>query len=79
MSKNKKKKKTIYIDDGRTIADMSSVSSAPLAGRSSTSSWKERAKTYFSSVKLMILPMLLVLGLIGIAFLMLYLLFSLAL
>ena len=79
MSKNKKKKskKTIYYDDGRSIADMSAI-----GGKSQKSSYrfgfKEKMRTYFESVKLMILPMLLTIGIIGVAFLILYILLSLA-
>ena len=78
MSKKDNKKKTVYYDDGRTIADMSDLYPSRRASRPSISTWKERARTYFESVKLMILPMLLVLALISVAFLLLYVLFSFA-
>ena len=83
MSKDQKKKdnKTVYIDDGRTIVDMSAFggsSKKPNNRGPIGSGFKDKMRTYFESVKLMLLPMLLVLGLIAIAFLILYLLLSLA-
>lgn len=74
MSKKKKKKKekVRYIDDGRTIADMSAV-----GGRRSyeynkgrkRSSFKEQRKTYFEAMKMMFVPMLVTIGIISAAFL----------
>ena len=80
MSKNnrKKKEKIKYIDDGRTIADMSGTSRAnPLLGNSSLSSprGKRRAstrevwQTYWAAVKTMFFPMLVVMMIITAAFL----------
>ena len=80
MSKknSKKKEKIRYIDDGRTIADMSGTSRQnPLLGNSSISSprGKRRAstrevwRTYFAAVKTMFLPMLVVMMIITAAFL----------
>ena len=77
--KKKKKTKTEYYDDGRTISDMSMFGTSGKPKSSSpVSSWRERFRTYFESVKMMILPMLVTLALIGVAFLLLYLLLSLA-
>ena len=63
MSK-KKKEKITYIDDGRTIADMSGISGGPrLSGNQygrPRSSAKEIWKTYLGAVKMMFFPMLLV-------------------
>lgn len=76
MSKNKKKKKkTVYYDDGRTIADMSSITGRPSAAP--RASFKEQAKTYFTTVKAMFLPMLAFMGVIAIAFGVLYLILEL--
>ena len=80
MSKknSKKKEKIRYIDDGRTIADMSGTSRAnPLLGNSSISSprGKRRAstrevwQTYWAAVKTMFFPMLVVMMIITVAFL----------
>ena len=77
MAKNKKDKKSkpIYIDDGSTVADMSGVrrggtprshSSRPRA------TFKEQFRTYTDAVKMMFLPMLAVLGIIALAFLIVY-------
>ena len=78
-NKKKRKPKTVYFDDGRSIADMS-----VLNGRGKEpdgivkSGWREKWRTYFQSVKMMLLPMLVVLGLVCIAFGLLYLLLALA-
>ena len=71
--KNKKKKsekpKTVYIDDGSTIADMSAFGASRPRRRST---FKEQFKTYIDTVKLMFVPMLIVLGIIAAAFLFVY-------
>lgn len=80
MSKknSKKKEKIRYIDDGRTIADMSGTSRAnPLLGNSPLSSprgkrrasTKEIWQTYWAAVKTMVFPMLVVMMIITAAFL----------
>ena len=63
MSK-KKKEKITYIDDGRTVADMSGVSggmrlSHRKSGRTRSDA-NEIWKTYLSAVKMMFVPMLVV-------------------
>ena len=94
MAKKEKKKreKVIYIDDGRTIADMSNLPTRGF-GRSlsdarpkkemsetekqfyrSNPKWRDCVAIYFAAVRMMFLPMLAVIGIIGIAFLILYLL-----
>ena len=94
MAKKEKKKreKVIWIDDGRTIADMSNLPSRGI-GKSlsdarpkremsetekqfykSQPKWREYLATYFAAVKMMFLPMLAVIGMICIAFLILYIL-----
>lgn len=79
MSKKKKKQKpkekVRYIDDGRTIADMSGTGKmSPLLGSSGKkrASFKEQWKTYISAVKMMFFPMLVVLGILTIAFIIMY-------
>ena len=68
------KKKTVYIDDGRTLADMSALG----GGKQKTpkneggNSFKEQFKTFTDAQKAMFLPMLAVLGIIAIAFLLVY-------
>ena len=67
MSKRKKKEKVTYIDDGRTIADMSNVGTPRVNGHKGT--LKEQWNTYWSAVKMMFVPMLVALGIISVAFL----------
>ena len=94
MAKKEKKKreKVVWVDDGRTIADMSNLPTRGF-GRSlsdarpkrelsvtekafnrSRPAWRDHLATYFAAVKMMFLPMLAVIGIICIAFLILYLL-----
>ena len=97
MSKNKKKReKVVWIDDGRTIADMSNLPTRGL-GRSLSDArpkkemsetekqfykaqpkWREYLATYFAAVRMMFLPMLATIGIISLAFLILYVLSRLA-
>lgn len=98
MAKKEKKKreKTVWIDDGRTIADMSGLPSRGF-GRSLSDArpkkemsetekqfyrarpkWRDYLSTYFAAVRMMFLPMLAVIGIISIAFLILYILSVLA-
>ena len=80
MSKDnkKKKKKVKYIDDGRQIADMSSLGggqrSANINERGCSAQWQ----TYIRAVRSMMIPMLVTMGCICVVFLVLYLLFELA-
>ncbi len=72
MSKQKKKK-VKYIDDGRTIADMSEVGRKRAEKKLDDlnrpdSSFKAQWNTYWSTVKAMLLPMLVVIGIICVAF-----------
>ena len=61
--KKKKKEKITYVDDGRTIADMSGVPGGmQWAKKGTTSSPKEIWQTYWSAVKMMFKPMLVVIG-----------------
>lgn len=97
-----KKEKIVYIDDGSTVADMSSVSRRPKKQQPSSSqkfardlpkksNWpesklpnqklrtgrgtrREQMNTYLSAVRMMIIPMLVTLGIIGVVFLLLWLL-----
>ena len=71
MSRNKEKKEKItYVDDGRTIADMSEVSGGIQWTRQGTSSSvKEIWRTYWSAVRMMFKPMLVVIGFLAVAFL----------
>ena len=79
--KKPKKEKIVYIDDGSTVADMSNLDeSRRLLFKKKDPDERQRPKviehfkTYFQSVKVMILPMLVVIGLISVVFLLLWLL-----
>lgn len=74
--KKKKKQKTIYIDDGRTIADMSGTGRInPILGgsRKRRSTIGEQWRTYWAAVKMMVIPMLVVMMIITAAFLIMFL------
>lgn len=77
-NKNKKKEKIIYYDDGSTIVDMSGVSRNKNKKQPQKSSYidtphkstfKEKWRTYWSSVKMMFIPMLVVLAILAVLFL----------
>ena len=76
--KKKKKEKVTYIDDGRTIADMSGVGFGGYASDKNRpkSSARDKWRTYWEAVKMMFVPMLVTLGIICVAFLLLYLAMS---
>ena len=70
----KKKEKVTYIDDGRTLADMSNVGGRRLSNRSPIRpDAKEIWKTYWSAVKMMFVPMLIFMAGLGILYLIAYL------
>ncbi len=59
----KKKEKITYIDDGRSFADMSGVQGGfNFAKKGTSASPKEIWGTYWSAVKMMFKPMLVVIG-----------------
>ena len=69
----REKKKPMYIDDGTSYADMSAFGNRRFRSDGSPrASFKEQFKTYIEAVKLMFVPMLVVLGIITIAFLFVY-------
>ena len=75
-----KKEKITYVDDGRTIADMSNVT----GGRGYFSrpkyvpgpSFKEAWKTYWNGVRMMFVPMLVTLLGIGLIYVIVWAIFS---
>lgn len=76
MSDKNKKQKVTYVDDGRTIADMSGIKSGfDWTKRGTTSSFKDIWRTYWSAVGMMIKPMLVVIGFLLAAFLIVSLIF----
>ena len=69
--KKKKKKKTVYVDDGRRIADMSMLRGGynrPVK----KGGFKEQLRTYLETCKMMFIPMLVTIGIISLAFLIMY-------
>lgn len=77
----KKKEKITYIDDGRTIADMSNIGGRRLSPKNPNRprpEFKDVWKTYWAAVKMMFLPMLVVIGGLCITYIVAYLIFTLA-
>ena len=78
--KKKKKEKIVYVDDGSRIADMSmlrpTVSEQRRTDEKPRPRWRQILDTYFESVKLMFLPMLAFLGIVTVAFIILFIVFS---
>ncbi len=71
--KREKKEKVTYIDDGRTIADMSALGYKPRDNSQiGKSTFKDKWKTYWSAVKMMLLPTLVAVGIITAAYLIMY-------
>ena len=67
--KKEKKEKIIYIDDGRTIADMSEVNGGKAwKKRGTVSSARDIWRTYWSAVRMMFKPMLVVIGFLLVAY-----------
>ena len=78
-NKKNKKQKTVYIDDGSTIADMSGLEKnkkSRTGGKEYSTrpraSAREQWNTYVQSVKMMFLPMLVTIGIICVVFLILW-------
>ena len=73
--KKSKKPKVIYIDDGRTIADMSALSGGRAKAPRSSSSFRDIWQTYWDATRMMLLPMLVMIGFLTVLFLLAALLF----
>ncbi len=77
MSEKKKKEKIIYYDDGSTVSDMSEVKGGivdktrPKEGgkKRVNSTFGEKMRTYFTTVKMMLVPMFVVLFILALLFL----------
>ena len=79
MSKDKKKKQKVkYIDDGRTIADMSGVSGVDNKYTGPKGTFKDQLRTYWNTVKLMFVPMMVTIGIITAVFLIMWLFLTLS-
>ena len=77
--KKGKKEKITYIDDGRTIADMSGVqggASKYFKGTPSYSTGKEKWTTFFDAFRMMLLPTAVFGGALLVQFGLMYLLFN---
>ena len=74
QQENQQENKTVYIDDGTSFADMSAFRRGGFSKNNGRehASFKEMFETYINAVKLMFLPMLAVLGIIALAYLILY-------
>lgn len=74
--KKSKKEKIIYIDDGRTIADMSALPKRNrLLSKGTSSPVKAILRTYWDATKMMLLPTLAIVGLLLAVFLIVTLIF----
>lgn len=80
--KKKKKEKVTYIDDGRTLYDMSGTSKPGVflggnkdnKGKKPKSTRKEELDTFVTTMRHMIIPMLVVMGILTVAYGIMYLL-----
>ena len=77
----KKKEKVVYVDDGRTIADMSNVkgggASKLFKNTPSYSTGKEKWTTFFDAFRMMLLPTLVFVGGMAVVYGLVYLFFKL--
>ena len=79
MKKKEKKEKIIYIDDGRTIADMSNLQTgAKWTKQGTSSSVRDIFKTYWNATKMMFKPTLIAVGFVTLVFVIVSLLLLLA-
>ena len=74
--KKQKKEKVRYIDDGRTLADMSALSGVDKRYTGPKGTFKDQMRTYWNTVKLMFVPMMVTIGIICIAFLIMWLMLT---
>ena len=75
--KKDKKPKIRYIDDGRTIADMSALDGVDKRYTGPKGGFKAQLNTYWNAVKLMFVPMMVTIGIICLAFLIMWLMLTL--
>ncbi|MBQ8279239.1 MAG: hypothetical protein IJZ23_05305 [Roseburia sp.] len=77
MKEKKKKEKITYIDDGRSLADMSGVSGGMHFSKQNTvSSFKAQWDTFWGAVKMMLLPTLVMVGFLLVVFLIMTVIFG---
>ena len=76
MGDNKKREKITYIDDGRTIADMSNLPQrGGFAKKGTTSSFKDIWRTYWQATKMMLKPTLIAVGFLVVIYLIVTIIF----
>ena len=71
--KKKKKEKVIYYDDNSTVADMSGTRKQGKQPPPPESNFKAKARTFFHTMKMMLVPMLCTLAAFGLIYLVLLL------
>lgn len=80
MIMGKKKQKVTYVDDGRTLADMSGVTGGMRLGKRDKVRTRPDAKdvwsTYWNAVKMMFGPMLVFIVCMAVVYMIVYFLFS---
>ncbi len=77
--KNKQKKpKVKYVDDGRSLADMSGLNGKKPTLGNPRGSLADQSKTFFGAMRMMIKPMLCAMGIITLAFLIMWILLMLS-
>ena len=76
MRDKNKKPKITYIDDGRTIADMSNLPQrAAWAKRGTTSSFRDIWRTYWAATKMMLKPTIIAIGYLVVIYLIMTIIF----
>lgn len=70
----KKKEKTIWVDDGRSLADLSGIDHPRLTRSKYVpgSSAKDKWSTYWNAVKMMFVPMLVTMTAIGVIYMIIW-------
>ena len=71
-NKKEKKEKVIYVDDGHTIVDMTGVGGRTPRNNSTPSTFKDKWVTYWSAVRMMLLPMFVVIAVLIALYLLMY-------
>ena len=76
MAKKEKKQKVRYIDDGRSLADMSALRGVDKRYVGPKGGFKAQARTYWNTVTLMFVPMMVTIGIICLAFFIMWLMLT---